>query len=123
MKDKEMARTTVDAQLAKLRKAKEALEKKEKELLARTNGKVIAKIVQLAKDNGITAAQIATALKGEKPKATKAKKATGKRGAVAPKYRNPANANETWTGRGKPPLWAKGLKDAGTLDTALITQQ
>jgi DNA-binding protein H-NS len=118
-----MARTTVDAQLAKLRKAKEALEKKEKALLARTNGKVIAKIVQLAKDNGISAAQIAEALKGGKPKATRAKKVSGKRAAVAPKYRNPANANETWTGRGRAPLWAKALKDAGTLDSALIREQ
>lgn len=104
----------------KLRKAKEALEQKEKALLARSNGKVIAKIVQLAKDNGISAAQIAEALKGDKPKATRAKKSSGKRAAVAPKYRNPANANETWTGRGRAPLWAKALKDAGTLDSALI---
>lgn len=26
-------------------------------------------------------------------------------GKVAPKYRNPANAKETWTGRGKQPRW------------------
>ena len=36
-------------------------------------------------------------------------------GKVAPKYRNPANAKETWTGRGKQPRWlaaetAKGRK-------------
>ena len=36
-------------------------------------------------------------------------------GKVAPKYRNPANAKETWTGRGKQPRWlaaetAKGKK-------------
>jgi DNA-binding protein H-NS len=27
------------------------------------------------------------------------------RGAVAPKYKNPANADETWTGRGRQPKW------------------
>ncbi len=27
------------------------------------------------------------------------------RGKVAPKYRNPKNASETWTGRGRRPRW------------------
>ena len=36
-------------------------------------------------------------------------------GKVAPKYRNPANAKDTWAGRGKQPKWlaaetAKGRK-------------
>jgi len=29
----------------------------------------------------------------------------GKRGKVAPKYRNPKNPSETWTGRGRRPNW------------------
>ena len=29
----------------------------------------------------------------------------GKGGKVAPKYRNPDNAAETWTGRGRKPNW------------------
>ena len=38
-----------------------------------------------------------------------------KLGKVAAKYRNPANAKDTWAGRGKPPRWmaaeiAKGKK-------------
>lgn len=38
-----------------------------------------------------------------------------KLGKVAPKYRNPANPKDTWTGRGKQPKWlaaetAKGRK-------------
>ena len=47
----------------------------------------------------------------------KARKSTKGRvlGKVAPKYRNPANAKETWAGRGKQPRWlaaetAKGRK-------------
>lgn len=119
-----MARTTVEAQLAKLRKAKAELEKKEKALLNRTQGKVMAKIVQLASDNGITAAQIAEALKAEKPAKTRrsVKKTSGPRGKVAPKYRNPANAEQTWTGRGKAPLWVQELQKVGTLDSALIAK-
>lgn len=117
-----MARTTVDAQLAKIRKAKEALEKKEKALLNRTQGKILEKIIQLAKANGITAAQIAEALKSDKPRsaAMKKEKAKTTRAKVAPKYRNPANAQETWTGRGRSPVWVKALQDAGQLDTAVI---
>jgi len=39
--------------------------------------------------------------------APKARKSTKGRslGKVAPKYRNPANGKETWTGRGKQPRW------------------
>jgi len=39
--------------------------------------------------------------------APKARKSTKGRslGKVAPKYRNPANTKETWTGRGKQPRW------------------
>ena len=32
---------------------------------------------------------------------------------VAPKYRNPQNSAETWTGRGRMPLWIKTLTDKG----------
>ena len=32
---------------------------------------------------------------------------------VAPKYRNPSNASETWTGRGVQPRWLRGLIDMG----------
>lgn len=117
-----MARTTLEAQLAKLRKAKEDIIKKEKALLNRTQGKVIARIVQLATDNGISATQIADALKSGKSGKPKAKRTAAKQSGakVAPKYRNPANAAETWTGRGKAPVWARGLKEAGKLDSALI---
>lgn len=36
-----------------------------------------------------------------------------KLGKVAPKYRNPANAKETWTGRGKQPRWMAALVAKG----------
>ena len=54
-----MAKTTVASQLAKLRKEREALEKKEKALMAKTNEKVLSKIVALAKDAGLTAEDVA----------------------------------------------------------------
>lgn len=117
-----MPRTSVETQLAKLRKAKAEIEKKEQALLNRTQGKIIDKIVQLAVTNKISAAQIAEALKSGKP--TKAKRTSGKpaaaRGKVAPKYRNPANPEQTWTGRGRSPLWVADLQKSGMLESALI---
>lgn len=117
-----MPRTSIETQLAKLRKAKAEIEKKEQALLNRTQGKVIDKIVQLAVDNKISVAQIAEALKSGKP--VKARRTANKpgapRGKAAPKYRNPANPDQTWAGRGRPPSWVQDLQKTGTLESALI---
>jgi DNA-binding protein H-NS len=127
-----MARATVEAQLAKLKKQREAIEAKEKALLARANDKVIAEIVALAKKHNVTIDELSDAMDTAKRKrsakgtrhvakaAQKATKTSDKRAKVAPKYRNPSDANQTWTGRGISPAWVKALKDVGTLDTALI---
>ena len=75
------------------------------------------KVTALAKAEGYTIAELfggtasASAPKARKATTGKARK-TGK---VPPKYRNPANPVETWTGRGKQPRWmaaetAKGRK-------------
>lgn len=40
-------------------------------------------------------------------------------GKVAPKYRNPANASETWSGRGIAPRWFSALNKAAQ-EAALI---
>jgi DNA-binding protein H-NS len=37
----------------------------------------------------------------------------GARGAVAPKYRNPENADETWAGRGLKPRWLTAAIKSG----------
>lgn len=118
-----MVKITVAAQLAKLRKEREALEKKEKMLMAKTNEKVLAKIVALVRDAGLSVDEVTKALSGGKAKTTPARAAkksslAGKK--VAPKYRNPANAEQTWTGRGVAPAWAQSLKAQGQLDSALI---
>lgn len=54
-----------------------------------------------------------TARKAAKKTAKKATRKGRKLGKVAPKYRNPANAKETWTGRGKPPRWMAPLLKKG----------
>jgi DNA-binding protein H-NS len=45
----------------------------------------------------------------------------GKGGKVAPKYRNPDNPSETWTGRGRQPRWLaeKTKKGAKIADFAI----
>lgn len=46
----------------------------------------------------------------------KAAKAT-----VAPKYANPEDKSETWSGRGRQPRWVKGHLDAGgSIDDLII---
>jgi len=121
-----MARTTVANQLAAIRKQREMLDKKEQALKSKSHEKVLVKIVALAKEAGLTASDITHALSsGKSVKAGKAAPKVAKKGAlagkkVAPKYRNPANPEQTWTGRGVSPTWVQSLKAAGTLDSALI---
>lgn len=46
------------------------------------------------------------------------------RGKVAPKYKNPANIFETWTGRGKQPKWVvAALAEGKTLEQMLIVRE
>lgn len=62
----------------------------------------------------------ASALAAPAKKAGKPKKG-GSRAAVAPKYRNPANEKETWSGRGRSPRWLAALTAAGhKMDEYLI---
>ena len=76
---------------------------------------VAEKVRKLAHDNGL---DISDLMAADKPKKTKAKKPRGK---VSPKYKNPANGSETWTGRGRQPHWvADALASGKTLDDLLI---
>lgn len=79
--------------------------------------KVRAQLTKLAKVEGYSIEELFGA--GPAPRARKAatkapsKTAGRKLGKVAPKYRNPANAKETWTGRGKQPRWLAELTSKG----------
>ena len=123
-----MARTAnTQTQIARLKKQLDALMKKENAIKSKTQEKTLAQIVKLARDNVITAQDIEAAMGSTKAKkATKAKVVGAKRGAMAgkkvpPKYRNPSNHEQTWTGRGVSPTWVQALKTEGKLDSALIT--
>jgi len=70
-----------------------------------------SKITKFAKAEGYTLEEL-FGMGGTRPAkaATKPGPRAGKKlGKVAPKYRNPANPKETWTGRGKHPRWMAAL--------------
>jgi DNA-binding protein H-NS len=124
-----MARTAnTQLQIAKLKKQLDALLKKENAIKSKNHEKTLAQIVKLAKDNAITAKDIAVAMgsskakKATKAKAVGAKKSALKGAKVAPKYQNPTNHAETWSGRGIAPKWIQTLKAEGKLESALIQQ-
>ncbi|NIJ67777.1 DNA-binding protein H-NS [Xanthomonas sp. 60] len=79
--------------------------------------KVRAQLTKLAKVEGYSIEELFGAAPAPRARkaATKApsKTAGRKLGKVAPKYRNPANAKETWTGRGKQPRWLAELTSKG----------
>src|SRR3954469_6547125 len=42
------------------------------------------------------------------------------RGTVAPKYRNPADRSQTWSGRGRQPRWFKAALRKGKTERSLL---
>lgn len=82
-----------------VQKAERALEDKKKS--ERNN--VIKHIKELAASIGVTV----TISEGTKPVSIR------KGAKVAPKYRNPSDHNQTWTGRGVKPRWLSELVKAG----------
>ena len=82
---------------------------------------VRSKLTKLAADEGYSIAELfggaATKVTTKSvPRAAKSPRATTKGrklGTVAPKYRNPDNGSETWSGRGKQPKWLAALTAQG----------
>ena len=86
---------------------------------------LLKKVKKLAAEAGVLISDLLgkPARGGAKaPRAPKKAGAAGKpRGKVPAKYRNPANAAQTWTGRGRQPLWVAEAVGAGkSLDALLI---
>jgi DNA-binding protein H-NS len=70
------------------------------------------KIERLLKSSGLTLVEVYPTRGAKGPKSV-----------VAPKYRNPANATQTWSGRGKRPLWfVQALKKRGTTAESLLIE-
>ena len=81
-----------------------------KEVAARKKGKLKearAAAEAAAKKLGFSLNDLVSGAAKSKPAAKKT------RAAAKPKYRNPADASQTWTGRGRQPAWYKAAVDGG----------
>lgn len=73
---------------------------------------VRAKIDAVLKSAGLTIGEVYPTRGG--------KKSAGKKGTVAPKYRNPSGP-DTWSGRGRAPVWfSEALKKRGVTAESLL---
>lgn len=68
-----------------------------------------SEVERLAREAGVQLHELTGALGGAADKV----KARVMRKPVEAKYRNPANASETWTGRGRQPRWVAAALAAG----------
>jgi DNA-binding protein H-NS len=126
-----MSKLSIASQLAAIQKQKDTLAKKEAALKTQSHGIVLTKIIKMASEAGLSLAEITAAYKGHqqkaksKPKAKSTKSGLSKTNnmkgvKLSPKYRNPQNPNQTWTGRGIDPGWVAKLRETGILESALI---
>lgn len=84
--------------------------------------KLAARIRKMAEAEGMSLKEVLNASGTKSKSGTNRKKAAAKRGRVKPKYRNPADRRQTWTGRGRKPAWvAEHLKNGGKLEELAIS--
>lgn len=96
------------SQLSELIKRAEA---RQVELKKENTEKVRAKIVALIEAEGLDIDQVMGARGGKRGAA---------RGRVAPKYSNPADPSQQWSGRGRQPLWFAAAIKAGKKEKDLL---
>lgn len=101
----------LQALITQARKRKTTLDKR-KPIAA-----VRSKLTRLAAAEGYSVAELfggtATKAAGHATKSARTTTKGRKLGKVEPKYRNPANDADTWSGRGKQPKWLAALTAQG----------
>jgi DNA-binding protein H-NS len=127
-------KTQIEKELAALQKRRELINLREQEILKTVRKKALENIVSIANKCGLDVPEVVAALKTSAQKGvrgrdtvkneppSKIKEVIGQPRKVLPKYSNPENPEETWTGRGRSPAWAAALKENDKLDTALIVR-
>ncbi|MGO4916930.1 H-NS histone family protein [Pseudogemmobacter sp. W21_MBD1_M6] len=96
-----------DLSLKELKQLRKDVETAIENFDANLRAEALVELEAKAKAMGFTLAE----LTGGKPRRTK----------VAPKYRNPQNPDETWTGRGRRPKWFEAaLANGANIDDFLI---
>lgn len=79
----------------------------------------LKKIKLIAAEYGLTSNELKGIASSKRP-VIKKKGTTKKRGPVAPKYRDPSNSQNTWTGRGRQPKWVVAFLTGGGLLEQII---
>ena len=98
-----------DYNLAELKGLQHDIEKEIKTRQQQDVHKARQQILAIAKEAGVSVEELLAS------NARKAKKEAGKKADA--RYRNPADASQTWTGRGRQPRWlADGIAGGKTLD-------
>lgn len=95
--------------LKELKQLKKDVEAAIVEFADRERRKALAEVEAFARERGLSAADLAdlTARRTRKP--------------AAPKYANPADPEQTWTGRGRRPRWVEAaLAEGKSLDDLTI---
>lgn len=106
--------------LADLLKQADELAEKIKQAKAEELESCRADALALIQSRGFTVAEIFGELAGSAA-STRTRKAKDGRAVVPPKYHNPENPAETWTGRGRQPKWIGTKLAAGvTLESLKI---
>jgi len=97
---------------ALMAKIQARLQELQLEKVARVRDKVIATITS----EGLDYAELMehTALSRRKKRGSKT------RAKVAPKYRNPSDPSQTWSGRGRQPRWFKAALRKGKTERSLL---
>ncbi len=96
-----------------LKKVPAELKRRTEEATSAARDAAIEQLKLIAREHGYSLEE----LTGTK----KTRKSSGVRKPVAPKYANPSNPSETWTGRGRKPLWVQAALDQGkSLESLLI---
>jgi DNA-binding protein H-NS len=112
-----MLDTAVPADLTSLSKKElEALQRQVQEALAKSEARRKQDALEAAeaavKEFGFTLAELL-------PFASNLKQKTSRKGSREAKFRNPENPNETWSGRGRRPLWFTAQLQAGKSEADL----
>ena len=109
MKDAELDKLIEQA--AEIKK-KRAEEKRQEEM---------SKLDEKVKELKEMASSLGLSCKVELSSGGRSRGSSAPRAKVPPKYRNPDNTNEVWTGRGNKPRWVRAKLEAGAkLDDLLI---
>lgn len=87
--------------LKELKKLQKDVETAIADFQDRERRQALAEVEAFARERGLSASDLEGLLKRKTRK------------PVAPKYANPADATQTWTGRGRKPLWVVEALEAG----------